>query len=101
MRLLDTDTLSRLWANHPLVVERLAECSETEIGITSITRCEVLRVRCENLLKAARTDEVIVAQRRLDRSERLLGQLIVVPFDDAAAQSLERLEKVRKLRSIG
>ena len=101
MRLLDSDTLSHLWASHPLVVERLAECSDTEIGITSITKCEVLRARCENLLKAGLAPEVLIAQRRLDRSERLLGQLTVVPFDETAAKMLERLEDVKKLRTIG
>lgn len=64
MRLLDSDTLSPLWAHHPLVVERLADCTDTEIGITSITKCEVLRARCENLLKAGGTAEVLTAQRR-------------------------------------
>ncbi len=101
MRLLDSDTLSHLWANHPLVVQRLADCADTEIGITSITKCEVLRTRCENLLKAGQTAEVLTAQRRLDRSERLLRELMVVPFDEAAAKALERLEKVKKLKAIG
>ena len=61
MRLLDTDTLSHLWAGHELVVQRLKDCDDTEIGITSITRCEVLRARCENLLKASGAEELLRA----------------------------------------
>lgn len=101
MRLLDTDTLSHLWAGHELVVQRLDECEDTEIGITSITRCEVLRARCENLLKAAGTDDLLRAQERFDRSDQRLSELMVAPFDADAAVELQRLEAVRKLKKIG
>jgi len=38
MRLLDSDTLSHLWADHPRVVQRLTECEDNEVGITSVTK---------------------------------------------------------------
>lgn len=101
MRLLDSDTLSHLWADHPNVVERLAACDEMEIGITSITKCEIMRARCENLLKAAGTPELLTAQRRLDRSERSLSELIIIPFDEVAGDALRRLEGIKRLRKIG
>ncbi|MBM4094538.1 MAG: type II toxin-antitoxin system VapC family toxin [Planctomycetes bacterium] len=101
MHLLDSDTLSHLWANHERVVNRLRRCEDTEIGTTSITKCEVLRARCENLLKAATPEDVVKAQQRLDRSEQRLTELIVMPFDEAAGAELARLEKVQKLSKIG
>jgi tRNA(fMet)-specific endonuclease VapC len=101
MHLLDSDTLSHLWANHERVVERLRQCEDAEIGTTSITKSEILRTRCENLLKAASGDELLKAQRRLDRSEQKLSELTVAPFDEAASAVLSRLEQVKKLKKIG
>lgn len=101
MHLFDSDTLSHLWANNERVVNRLRRCQDTEIGTTSISKSEVLRARCENLLKADSVAELLKAQQRLDRSESKLSELIVAPFDDAAAKELERLESSRKLKKIG
>ena len=101
MYLLDTDTLSHLWARHERVVQRTAEVGDTEIGVTSITRAEVLRRRCENLLKADTTEETLKAQQRLDRSEQGLSRLMIVRFDEAAAGHLEQLGKVDRLKRIG
>ena len=101
MHLLDTDTVSHLWANHERVVDRLRRCDDTEIGTTSISKCEILRARCENLLKAAAPEDAVKAQQRLDRSERKLAELTVAPFDEAAAVELARLEQVQKLKKIG
>jgi tRNA(fMet)-specific endonuclease VapC len=70
MHLLDSDTVSHLWANHERVVDRLRRCEDAEIGTTSISKCEILRARCENLLNAATPQDVLNAQRRLDRSEQ-------------------------------
>ena len=101
MYLLDTDTLSYLWARHERVVQRAAEVGDNELGITSITRAEVLRRRCENLLKADTAEETLKAQYRLDLSEQRLSRLIVSPFDDTAAAQLEQLWKVDRLKQIG
>jgi tRNA(fMet)-specific endonuclease VapC len=101
MYLLDSDTLSHLWAHHERVESRLRQVEDTDVGTTSVTKCEVLRTRCENLLKAEDPEQVLRAQRRLDRSERLLGELIVIRFDEAAVQQLEHLSQVRTLKRIG
>jgi len=101
MHLLDSDTVSHLWANHERVVDRLRRCEDAEIGTTSISKCEILRARCENLLKAATPEDVLKAQWRLDRSEEKLNELIVAPFDEAAAAHLSRLEQLPKLKNIG
>jgi tRNA(fMet)-specific endonuclease VapC len=101
MHLLDSDTLSHLWANHERVVDRLRQCEDTEIGTTSICQCEILRARCENLLKAATPEDVLTAQRRLDRSQQKLAELMVAAFDEAAAAELARLQQIKNLRKIG
>lgn len=101
MYLLDTDTLTHLWANHELVVERLFHCPDSNIGTTSISKCEILRVRCENLLKGATPSELLTAQQRLDRSEFQLAELMVVPFDVSSAAQLTHLMQISKLRKIG
>ena len=76
VHLLDTDTLSHLWARHERVVQRAAEVGDTELGVASITKAEILRRRCENLLKAGTAQETLKAQQRLDRSEQRLSWLI-------------------------
>jgi tRNA(fMet)-specific endonuclease VapC len=101
MHLLDTDTLSHLWARHERVVRHLAEVDDTEIGTTSITKSEILRRRCENLLKAETAAEILKAQQRLDRSEERLSKLLVMPFDEAAAEQFTRLMNVDRLKRIG
>jgi len=101
MYLLDSDTLSHLWAHHERVETRLREVEDTEVGTTSITKSEILRVRCDNLLKAEDAEQVLKAQQRLDRSERLLSELVISPFDEAAAEELQRLSGIRKLKKIG
>ena len=101
MFILDTDTLSHLWARQGRVIQRVAEIGDTELGVTSITKAEVLRRRCENLLKADNSAEILKAQQRLDRSEQSLSRLMIVPFDESAARQLEQLWKVDRLKRIG
>ncbi len=83
------------------MVQRAADVGDKELGITSITKAEVLRRRCENLLKAEAAEETLKAQQRLDLSEQRLSQLVVSPFNDAAATQLKQLWKVDRLKQIG
>ncbi len=101
MHLLDTDTLSHLWARHERVVQRATEVGDAELGVTSITKAEILRRRCENLLKAETAEDTLKAQQRLDRSEQRLSRLMIVPFDEPAARQLALLWKVDRLKRIG
>ena len=101
MHLLDTDTLTYLHAGHGNVVQRLRECDDMEIGIAVVTKAEVLRARCDFLLKAANTAQLMRAQDLLERSESLFQQLLVVPFDDRAAVEFERLREVKSVKKIG
>jgi tRNA(fMet)-specific endonuclease VapC len=42
MVLLDTDTLTHLHANHPRVVKNFHACNDPMIGITVVTRIEIV-----------------------------------------------------------
>ncbi len=101
MHLLDADTLTHLHAQHPRVVERLRRCDDPEIGISIVTKAEVLRARCEFLLKAADAEQIVRAQHWLEVSEALLQQLVIVPFGDGAVREFKRLKKQKALKKIG
>ncbi len=101
MYLLDTDTLSLVHADDPRVTQRRHTVSSAEIATSIITRIEILRGRFDSVLKAADAIRLLQAQQRLLKSEELLSQLVVLPFDVAASLEFERLCETPKLRKIG
>jgi tRNA(fMet)-specific endonuclease VapC len=101
MHLLDTDTLTHLYAGHPRVIERLRELTDPDVGTTIITKIELLRGRFDFVLKAATGPELLKAQQWLARTEELLAQIIIVPLDEAAAAQFDRLQKAKRLPKIG
>ena len=101
MHILDTDTLTHLHAGHPRVVQHLHELADPDVGITVITKIEVLRGRHDYMLKAATGLELLKAQRLLLRTEALLGEMLIIPFDEAAAAQFDQLRRMRRLRRIG
>lgn len=101
MHLLDTDTLTHLYAGHPGVVERLQDVKDPDVGTTIVTRVEILRGRYDFLLKASSSDDILRAQALLLHTEELLGQIMTVPFDHAAATVLDRLRTTKGLRKMG
>lgn len=101
MYLLDTDTVTHLWVNHPKVAERLRAVDDPEVGITIITKVEVLRGRIDYLLKAETGIDLLKAQELLFRTEELLNRLLIVPMNQAAAEEFNRLRVSPKLRKIG
>jgi tRNA(fMet)-specific endonuclease VapC len=101
MYLLDTDTLTHLYAGNVNVVERLKAVNDPDVGITIVTKAEVLRGRIEYLLKAETTSDLLKAQELLFRSEQLLNQLFIVPMSQASAEQFNRLNTVSKFRKIG
>lgn len=62
MHILDTDTLTHLHAGHLRVVQHLRELADPEVGITLITKIELLRGRYDYVLKAATGPELLKAQ---------------------------------------
>jgi tRNA(fMet)-specific endonuclease VapC len=101
MHLLDTDTLTHLHAGHPRVVTRLQTLADPDVGTTIITRIEILRGRMDFVLKAADSEALLRAQQLLVRTEELLEQIAIVPFDQAAAVQFDQLRAVRALRKVG
>lgn len=101
MYLLDTDTLTHLHAGHPRVTAHLRELADPDVGTTIITRVELLRGRYDFLLKAATGDDLLRAQRWLVRTEELLAQILILPFDASAARQFDLLREMKALRKIG
>ncbi len=101
MYILDTDTVTHLYAGNPKVVENLKRTDDSDIRITIITRIELLRGRFEFLLKASDKHQLIRAQELLYRTDELLAQIPVLGFDEKSAFEFEKLQNVKKLKKIG
>jgi tRNA(fMet)-specific endonuclease VapC len=101
MYLLDTDTLTHLHAGHPRVLRRLTALDDPDVGTTIVTKIELLRGRFEFLLKAATGAELLRAQSWLARTEELLAQAVIVPFDEDVADYFDRLRVTKGLQKIG
>lgn len=100
MILLDTDTLTLLTLGH-LQVQQHLDSADEDIAITIVTRIEILRGRFEFVLKAADGIQLQVAQQRLNDTEAQLADVVVIPFDAAAAREFDRLRQEKPLRKIG
>lgn len=101
MHLLDTDTLTHLHAGHPQVVANLRMVDDPVVGTTIITKMEILHGRIAFLFTAATGVQLLRAQQWLTRSEELLTQVHIIPFDSAAATQFDRLRQQHAYRKIG
>ena len=101
MYLLDTDTLTHLYAGNSNVVERLNSIAAAEVGITIITKAEVLRGRIDYLIKAETGESLLKAQELFFRTEALLSEILIIPIDRAVSLEFDRLREVSKFRKIG
>lgn len=101
MYILDSDTLTYLHAGHHRVIERLRGVDDPEVVTTVINKIELLRGRFDFVLKAETGADLIRAQQLLIRTDELLAQLLVLPFDDEAAIQFDLLRMQSRLRKIG
>jgi tRNA(fMet)-specific endonuclease VapC len=101
MYLLDTDTLTHLYAGNARVAEQFRTVSDPDTGTTIVTKAEMLRGRIDYILKATTGTELLRAQHLFSETEALLSQILVVPFNQAAAEQFEQLVALRNLRKIG
>ncbi len=101
MYLLDTDTLTHLYAGNARVAERFRTVGDPDTGTTIVTKAEMLRGRIDYILKATTGTELLRAQNLFSETEALLSQILVVPFNQAAAEQFEQLVALRNLRKIG
>lgn len=100
MVLLDTDILSLLTQGHHRVAARAEQATDT-IGITIITRIEILQARFAFLLKASDGEQLQRAQYWLSRTESDLAKLPVATVDADAAAQFDRLQQQSGLKRIG
>ena len=101
MFVLDTDTLTHLYAGHPRVVGNLRRTDDPDVVTSIVTKIEILRGRIDFVLKAERGAEILRAQQLLVVTEDLLAQIPVLPFDMAASGHFDRLRSQSSLRKIG
>ncbi|MBA3469627.1 MAG: type II toxin-antitoxin system VapC family toxin [Herpetosiphonaceae bacterium] len=101
MHLLDTDTLTHLWAGNERVAQRLQMVADPDVATTVVTKAEVLRGRIDFLLKAATGPEVVRAQQLFTRTEDAFAQILVIAFDSGAAEHFERLRATKGLAKVG
>lgn len=101
MYLLDTDTLTHLYRGNSNVVKRLEALEDADVGITIITKAEVLRGRIDYLLKSETGANLLKAQKLLFRTEELLSQLLIVSLDRAVSSKFDRLRAISKYHKIG
>ncbi len=101
MHLIDTDTLTHLYAGHHRVINALQNLADADVGTTIITKVELLRGRFDFLLKASSGIDVLRAQYWLVRTEELLAQIRIVTLDDAAISQFDRLRETKGISKIG
>jgi tRNA(fMet)-specific endonuclease VapC len=101
MYILDTDTLTHLYAGNINVIQNLRDLNSPDIGTTLITKAEMLRGRIEYLLKASTAADIQRAQQLFNITEDLLNQIPIVPFDQSAAVRFEQFSSQSNLRKIG
>ena len=103
MFLLDTDTYTHLVREHRKVLDNAAKAAAggEEIGITIVSKIEVLRGRFDALLKAENRERFLAAQRQLFRADAALQTIAVTALDDASLDHFERLQATKGLKKIG
>ncbi len=99
MFLLDTDTCTHLLLEHPRVVDNATQAVARGegIGITVVTRIEVLRGRFDALMKADERSQFLTLQRRLARTEEALQRIWIASLNDVALDRFERLTATKGL----
>ena len=94
--LLDTDMFTLAYYSKRGVRERIEiEQSLNTVAISIVTWAEVIRGRCNAILKAADEKSLISAQDGLRSTEEYMKQFRIVPFDSNAGKELVRLRKLK------
>ncbi|BAU09734.1 PilT protein domain protein [Leptolyngbya sp. NIES-3755] len=101
MHLLDTNIVTALYAGDERVIRRLQTLDDPQVGITIITKAELLRGRIDYLLKATNGESLLRAQFLLTQTEQLLDTLRIIPFEQSAIVLFETLKSQRSLRKMG
>ncbi len=97
LRILDTDHVSLLERNKPLVVQRSRMFLPEEIAITVVTFEEQMQGRLSMINKANSDDKVIAAYSRLQATAEFLKRFNLIGFDGDACSFFNdfRRQKIR------
>lgn len=103
MHLLDSDiaTLIYYGRNEKVLARYNRASAAGPLAISPITRAEILRGRCDSLIKAANPTEWLTAQSRLTQAELWLSGFRVAPITNSAAEQFDRLVTNKKLKNMG
>jgi tRNA(fMet)-specific endonuclease VapC len=103
MYLLDTDTYTHLLLDRAEVVANVAKANAAGelIGITVVTKVEILGGRMDALLKATWRERFLAMQRQLSMAEAALQHIGVAMLDDVALDYFERPVATRGLGKVG
>ncbi|MDY6804808.1 MAG: type II toxin-antitoxin system VapC family toxin [Cyanobacteriota bacterium] len=97
LRIIDTDHVSLLERNQPLVVQRSRMFLPEEIAITVVTFEEQMRGRLNTIRRANSDDKVIAAYSRLQATAEFLKRFNLIDFDGDACSCFNdfRRQKIR------
>ena len=95
IRILDTDTLSLVQREHPLVVDRLKAVPRKQRGITVISLEEQLRGRLAQIAKAKGEEELRRAYMLLEQTHRGLCKIQKFAFDAKAQEKFKELKRAK------
>lgn len=99
MYILDTDTFTHFQRRNHNVLKQLEQIDL--VGITLITKGEILRGRIEFLLKAENSENLEKAQRLFFESEKLISEFSIIQFDEESFKKFDEFRQNSKYRKIG
>ena len=95
LRIIDTDHLSLLEQNQPLVVAKLRSFDIETIAITVVTFEEQMRGRLNKIRQANSDEKVIAAYSKLQATAEFLKQFNLIGFDSAACSCFNDFRRQR------
>jgi tRNA(fMet)-specific endonuclease VapC len=99
MHILDTDTFTHIQRRNQNVLKKLEQ--NDFVGITLITKLEILRGRIDYILKAENAENLEKAQRLFLESEKFIAEFPVIEFEGNSLIKFEEFRKNSKYRKIG
>jgi tRNA(fMet)-specific endonuclease VapC len=92
--ILDTDHITLLQHNHPVLISRLATIPPENIAVTIVSALEQLKGRMAQINRAKTAPEVVNAFTRFQEALNFYLTVPVLPYDEPAAAQFGRLRKI-------
>jgi tRNA(fMet)-specific endonuclease VapC len=96
--ILDTDHITLLQHNHPVLVTRLTAVPPENIAVTVISATEQLKGRLAQINRAKTAPEVVNAFARFQEALNFYLTVPVLSYDESAATQFARFRKINKNR---